>query len=375
MENKHNNTSCGTNPTSNGVKVLAIGSDRSIVNPKSASAERQIAYGQHFDALDIIVFSRGAYEQANVTLSAGVHVYPTQSRSRLLYGLDAMRIAWHLPKPDVVTVQDPFESGLVGWLIARLRGAKFHVQVHTDFLSPHFDGAVNRIRRILARFVLARADRIRVVSNRIKESLLSTNHYQLSTISVLPVFVDIARFRGAHAGILAGRFARFATRLLIVARLEREKNVTLALESFAKAAPPDACLIIVGDGRERRALEKRASPPGVASRVFFEGNTNPLPYYAVADLLLVPSRYEGYGLVIIEALAAGKPVLSTDVGIAREAGAIVTDAAHFAESLKAWLENGPREGQLQHYPYRSFEEYVQIYCNDVISTAATVYIH
>lgn len=351
------------------MNILAIGSDRNILVSSSKSAKRQVAYGRHFDALDIIVFSRGAYEQAKVMLSPGVHVYPTQSRFKLLYGLDAMRIAWRLPKPDVVTVQDPFESGLVGWLIARVRGAKFHAQVHTDFLSPGFDGALNCIRRILARFVLARADRIRVVSDRIKKSLEARSS-KLAPISVLSIFVDVAKFRSAHAGILAGRFAHFATRLLIVTRLEKEKNVSLAIESFAQCAPHDACLIIVGEGREKKRLEKLASSLGVASRVSFEGRTDPLPYYAFADLVLVPSRYEGYGLVIVEALAAGKPVLATDVGIAREAGAIVSDAAHFAAALKDWFDSGPRTATLYGYPYQSFDEYVAAYAADITATGS-----
>jgi len=181
--------------------------------------------------------------------------------------------------------------------------------------------------------------------------------------------VDVTKFHGAHAGILAGRFSAFATRLLVVSRLEKEKNIRLAIDAFAKAAPHTACLIILGEGRERRLLEKRAASLGVAGRVFFEGATDPLPYYAVADLLLVPSLYEGYGLVIVEALSAGKPVLATDVGVAREAGAIVAEIGGFTEALAAWFENGPRIGVLEQYPYRSFEEYVQAYGADISDTA------
>lgn len=350
------------------MRILSIGTDRSILNPLSESAKRQVIYGQKFDELDIIVFSRGN-ERASATLSPGVHAYPTASRNRLLYGLDAFRIARKLPKPDVVSVQDPFETGLIGWIIARSAGAAFHVQIHTDFFAAAFRFSfINRLRFLIARFSLARADRIRVNSNRIKEGI-ETNHLSRAPITVLPIYTDVEKFRGAHAGILAGRFSKFQKRLLVVARLEKEKNVILALESFAKVADHTACLIIVGDGSERSHLERRAARLGIASRVFFEGNTNPLPYYAAADLLLVPSLYEGYGLVIIEALAAGKPVLSTDVGIAREAGAIVTDAAHFEGALKAWLERGPRVGELQHYAYRSFEEYVEKYAEDIKKTA------
>ncbi len=352
------------------ISVLILGTETELFRPGSPARLRGERYAVHFHSFDVICFTRHSQRYSPQLLTNNAHVYPTASRVALLWGWDAFKIAWKLPRPDVVSVQDPFEAGLIGWVIARLRGAKLHVQVHTDFLSPHFDGALNRIRRVLARFVLARADRIRVVSNRIKESLLSTNHYQLSTISVLPIFVDVAKFHGAHAGILAGRFAAFSTRLLVVARLEKEKNIGLAIDAFAKAAPHDSCLIIVDDGRERRKLEKHAARLGMAGRVFFEGKTDPLPYYAVADLLLVPSLYEGYGLVIIEALAAGKPVLATDVGVAREAGALVAETGNFTEALAAWFENGPRVGVLQQYPYQSFDEYVAKYTTDIANTVA-----
>lgn len=348
------------------MNILSIGSDRSVVTPHSAAAKRQIAYSQHFNDVALIVFTQGG-APAKITLSPGLHVYTTASRSRLWYGVDAFQIARNLPRPDVVTVQDPFEIGLIGWVIARMRGAKLHVQVHTDFLAPEFRGFLHLLRRMIARFVLRRADRIRVVSFRIQDGLERARLVR-APITILPIYIDIASFSSAHAGVLAGRFSKFRKRLLFVGRLEKEKNASLAIESFVVAAPHDACLIIVGDGSERRALEKRVARRGASARVFFESHTDPIPYYAVADLLLVTSHFEGYGLVIVEALAAHKPVLSTDVGVAREAGAIVTDALHFTDALKAWFESGPFVGALQHYPYRSFEEYVEAYAHDITSS-------
>ena len=264
-------------------------------------------------------------------------------------------------------MQDPFETGLVGWLIARRFGAALHVQVHTDFLSPAYArlSLLNRVRVIIAGFVLRRASRIRVVSERIKESIQMK--YQLrAQISVLPIFADVERFKRAPLDeALSARFAQFKTKLLVVSRLESEKNVRLALESFARSAPADASLIILGDGSGLAQLEQYAKELGVFGRVFFEGQRDPAPYYKIADLVLFPSKYDGYGLVIVEALAAGKPVLSTDVGIAREAGALVTSEEDFADALKQWFENGPREGSLLRYPYAGSGDYVRAYCDDI----------
>ena len=86
--------------------------------------------------------------------------------------------------------------------------------------------------------------------------------------------------------------------------------------------------------------------------------------------MLCPSKYEGYGLVIVEALAAGKPVISTDVGIAREAGAIVVREEKFVEALKEWFVGGPRVGELRDYAYKNFDEYVRAYREDIAACAS-----
>ena len=349
-------------------RVLQIGSDRSIFDAASASAARQRAYGKQFGSLNIVVFSLRRHGVRDVRLSEQVRAYATNSLFRFLYPFDVLACALRLPRPDVVSVQDPFEAGLAGWLIARAFGVPLHVQVHTDFLSPEFPrlSFLNRLRIPLARFILRRASRIRVVSERIADSL-KINNYKLKTIpTVLPIFVDVEKYRTAQLEPrLAARDHLFSLKLLVVSRLEPEKNVALAIHAFAKAALEKSCLIIIGEGREKQALYEMAKARGVAKWVFFEGNTDPAQYYKMADVVLCPSRYEGYGMVVVEALAAGTPVIATDVGIAREAGAIIAEEDDFAKTLVAWRESGPREGSLKNYPYKNFEEYVEAYCADI----------
>ncbi|MDO8562158.1 MAG: glycosyltransferase, partial [bacterium] len=225
----------------------------------------------------------------------------------------------------------------------------------------------NRLRVLVAGFVLRRASRIRVVSERIKTSLEKKYHLR-APVTVLPSFVDVELFRDAKVEEnLAKRFAEFKTKLLVVSRLEPEKNVGLAIRAFAKSAIEDSCLIILGEGREKESLQKLSEKVGLSKWVFFEGAEAPIKYYKLADLVLAPSLYEGYGMVIVEALASGVPVLSTDVGIAREAGAIIAGKDSFAEAIKTWFESGSRVGELRNYPYKNFEEYVEAYCGDIKS--------
>lgn len=362
------------------MRVLQIGSDRSkrgILYPDSPAIRRQAAYGEHFDALDIIGFSLRSDGRTPFQVSPHTHVYPTNSLTKLFYGLDTIRIVRTLPKPDVISAQDPFEVGLLALLIARMLHVPLHVQVHTDFLSPAYSkhSFLNRIRVYIAGFVLRRAKRIRTVSSRVKKSIEDLYHVTLP-ISVLPIFVDVEVLRTQGVDVeLMKRFSKYERKILVVARLEPEKKVGLAIGFFAqvvkfleKTAPINAVLIIVGDGSERKDLETLASNLKISDRVSFEGSQDSKPYYSIADLVLVTSEYEGYGLVAVEGLAAGKQVISTDVGNSRDAGAMNFKIEEIGSALVNWFKSEPQAGELKDYPYANEADYIQKYCDDIVAS-------
>ncbi len=347
------------------MRVLAVGSDRSVFEKGSASAERQMAYGERLGNLDIIVFSLREHSCKETILSEHVRLYPTNSSSRIRYLFDAYRIARKLEKPDVVTTQDPFEAGLVGLLVARAFGARLHVQIHTDFLSPDFvrGSLLNRIRRLIARTVLSRAHGIRVVSDRIKESL-TPNTWHLAPISILPIFVDTAQY----VNLPRLKHPRFKISLLMMSRLEPEKGVEIAIRALKQARDEghDAGLIILGDGSLQNVLQSEVRSLGLERFVEFKGFQEDVrPFLSEADIVLAPSAYEGYGLSIVTALSAAVPVLATDVGIAREAGAIIATKEGFSDDLCEWIERGPRSATLALALPESFDAYVEAWCTDI----------
>lgn len=103
-------------------------------------------------------------------------------------------------------------------------------------------------------------------------------------------------------------------RVLNVGRLNPQKNQQLLLESFARiAADRDARLIILGEGALRQQLEQRARELGISDRVIMPGfRLDPAPFYRSANLFVLSSDYEGYPLVLIEAMHCGLSVVSTD---------------------------------------------------------------
>ncbi|MBI5469844.1 glycosyltransferase family 4 protein [Candidatus Kaiserbacteria bacterium] len=356
------------------MRILSIGTDRKLFEEGSAVRMRQKAYAEKLGSLDIIVFSKGGGPQ--IIQGGSVQVLSTASATKLLYGWDAWRMAKTLPRSDVVTAQDPFETGLISLFIARMLGVPLHVQVHTDFLmkgfvNPSFSvrGILNRVRRWIAWFVLRRAARIRVTLERTKDELVRRGIK--APITVLPIFVDVARF----AAIPRTKHPKWKIAALCVGRLEKEKRFELAIDAVAAARKKghDIGLTVVGSGSQLPILRERAMRAGIIDRVEFAGwQGSTLPFYSTADIVIVPSQYEGYGLVIIEALAAGIPVLATDVGVAREAGAIVVGAKEFPQALLRWIENGPRQAALAQAPYNDQNDYIERYCDDIAAASRPV---
>lgn len=237
---------------------------------------------------------------------------------------------WPSPKGDsydTVSTQDPFWRGLLGLFLARRFKARLNVQVHADLSAqPLF-------KRLLARFVLRRADSIRVVSERIKVQIQKCSR-RTTTITVLPIFIDIERFKKIE------RKPDAHPTVLWVGRFEDEKDPLLALRVFeaVRKDVPHAKLIMLGAGSLERELRARSR----ALPVEFPGRQDTLPYLARAHVVVSTSRAESWGASIVEALAAGVPVVAPDVGIAREAGAIVSGRERLAEVVVKALRTKPR---------------------------------
>ena len=345
--------------------MLMLSIDESILTSGTPAHIRMLEYGALCKELYIIVWTmRGEgtdFDKGNV------HFQKVSSRMRVGYYRAAYRIANDILKkyPDaLITSQDPFTNILALFLMRKFKDARFQVQVHTDFLSSYFrkESFKNKLKYLGYLWGIRRADCVRVVSSNLKRDITKTLGISESKISVVPIFVDIEKYRSVSMDeALKKKYDSFSYVFLVVSRLTQEKGVLLALEGMRDAlkADPRAGLLIVGGGPERCALETRAHALGLEKSVVFLGKRNDVEkYYATADAVLVPSFYEGYGLVIIEALSAGRAVLSTDVGVARAAGAMVVLREDFGKVMARFVSEKIRTGTLKQYPYRSQEEYL-----------------
>lgn len=227
---------------------------------------------------------------------------------------------------DVISVQAPDEYGLIGFLLSKLFVVPLQIQVHTDIMSSRYRHASwkERMRYYIGRFLISRADHIRVVSQRIKRSIQSTK-YKVSNIkiTVLPIFTDTSKFISAlRDSRTDNRFHNYSFKMIAVGRfVDKEKNFIMLIEimrEFIKICPA-ALLVIVGDGPDKKNYELKIKNYGLSRNIILEPWRDDLPsLYKSFDLYLLSSNYEGWGRTVIEAMASGLPVIMTDVGLARE---------------------------------------------------------
>ena len=191
----------------------------------------------------------------------------------------------------------------------------FHGTVFSGYFGAPMSGTIQRAERILG----ARSDRILALSERQRDELLEYRIAPASRIQIVPLGLDLDRFRGGDAraaraalGIEPGTVAVVAMcRLVPVKRIDR----LLRAMAVAMTSVPGLRLYVVGDGAERAALERQAAALGIANRVTFAGWSADAPnWYAAADIVALTSDSEGTPLSLIEAATAGRAAVATDVG-------------------------------------------------------------
>jgi len=232
------------------------------------------------------------------------------------------------------------------------------------------------VRFDIERRTMARSDRVVALTDVDRQQML--RHYgRQAPIAVIPGGVDLELFSPKPQSVARSSLGlpQSTKVLLFVGRIQRLKGLEILVRAFAALGELDAQLLIVGgrpgtthETREITRLQHLAAKLGVGGRTRFVGAVphEELPtYYAAADVTVMPSSYESFGLVAVESLACGTPVVATRVGglasIVRdgETGLLVPwrDAAMFAERLRRVLIEDSLRERLSAQARGSVEQY------------------
>ena len=168
----------------------------------------------------------------------------------------------------------------------------------------------------ITRLSIEKSDGVTAVSEYLRE--LTGREFEMdSPISVIPNFVNCDVFQRSHDEILRGRYAHPGEKILIhISNFRPVKRVNDVVEVFDRVQRRvPARLLMVGDGPERSNAEWLAHNKGLESRAVFLGKQDSIAeLLGVADLLLLPSDTESFGLVALEAMACQVPVIASRVG-------------------------------------------------------------
>ena len=225
-------------------------------------------------------------------------------------------------RPDIVETHTT-KAGIVGRLAARLEGSPVVLHIyHGHVLDGHYYGAIKTGMARCAERALARiSDRLVAVSARVKDDLVKYKVASPDHISIVEPGLDLApmlRCRQERGALRRELGLDPAVPLVgIVGRLTPVKNHRLFLDAAVAvlAVRPDVHFVVVGDGEIGPVIRALAQRLGVMTRVTFTGWRYDLPrIYADLDVLVSCSKSEGTPFTIIEAMAAGCPVVATRVG-------------------------------------------------------------
>jgi glycosyltransferase involved in cell wall biosynthesis len=258
----------------------------------------------------------------------GCRVELVRSLVRELAPVRDLRALWGLvrlfrrERPDLVHTHTS-KAGFLGRLAARL--ARVPRVVHTPhghvFYGGYYGSALTaafvRLERVAARWT----DRLVVLTERGAEEHLARGVGRAGQYVAIPSGVDVEALRARAPGrgvARAGLGLPLEAPVIVgIGRLVPVKGFDVLVASIPKTCghAPALRVLLVGDGPERPALEDRARALGVSGHLSITGaREDVVPYIAAADVLAAPSRNEGMGRVLVEAMALGVPVVGTRVG-------------------------------------------------------------
>lgn len=204
-------------------------------------------------------------------------------------------------------------------LIASLACQKKSFVVTRHNFENFWTSAPSSISKLMSKFVCSRAAKVISISNAVKRFILETGEVSKNcTIDVVHYGSDLnSELKSIGLLELSSRISRSNGTFKIgsIGRLVDQKDFPTLILAFKELLidHPESELYIVGNGNRKRELENLVKKLEIYEKVFFLGRSQYIKeFLSLIDLFVLPSRYEGFGLVLLEAMSAKKPILASN---------------------------------------------------------------
>lgn len=299
------------------LSVLSLGSTRGLwEGAQDEDVRRMMRYAEHLERYVILTNSYKRHRLARLELAPHVEAIPTNaftpldSLARMLWlGWKALRAR----RFSLIQAQDPYFTGLAAVVLGRLFRKPVNICVYgPNVFDPHWLASDwrHRVLAPIGRRVLRAAQAIQVDGQMTARSLVAAG-LPAERVHLKPMVpANLEEF------LAVSREANAVPRLLFVGRLCAQKNLPLMFEALRQVRVPFE-LVVVGDGPDAAAL-RSVAPAGATFRGAVP-RERIAAEFAAADVFVLSSDYEGYPRVLMEAAAAGLPVVTTAVSGSDEA--------------------------------------------------------
>ncbi|MCE3004011.1 MAG: glycosyltransferase [Xanthomonadaceae bacterium] len=292
-------------------ELLALGHEVSAVAPSYGEAADVAHHGEGFEVRRV---------------PARTIFFDPEDRLMRVADLRALHGRLAARDWDAIHVHTPFRAHGLGVRIGRLTGAPVVETYHTYFEEyvahylPWLPRMATRFAaRTLSRRLCHEVDHLIVPSREMTGVL---DRYGIRTPStVIPTGIHLDEFRGGDGAAFRARHGIRPGQptIVTVSRLAQEKNIAFLLRVAQRLVPdfPDLCFVIAGEGPDALRLKRLAGELGIGDNVRFFGNLDRrstlLDCYRAGDAFVFASPTETQGLVLLEAMALGVPIVSTAV--------------------------------------------------------------
>ncbi len=329
------------------MQILSIVGDQNIANPRSEATQRQMAYFNGISA-NIVVLNVG--EKIQFELGA-IRVLRPGGLNHFLAFINTWRAILKMGQEkryNIIITQDVTFTGLIGLFFSFWWKVPLVVQLHGDYLNnPAWikQRPINYVMNCVGKWVLRHSDAVRCVSERIRRQVVEEFGISKSRSVSIPIGTDLNTFQNFSPHVREPIF-------LFVGRLILEKDPLLFIRSVLPVIKkyPQVRAVIAGDGSLRTEMEAYLRSKMCHDRFSFIGNVDKYAlagWYGKSLCLVHTAPWEGWGMPMIEALASGCVVITTDTGCALEAvrprdtGLVVSvgDEVELTASMIELIEN------------------------------------